>query len=96
MYAKPFHGKSDKTGKVNYRPISILPNLSETQEEIMYNQISLFFLSFQCRFRKAFNAQHCLLLMTKKSRKVLDNGGETVSAVLTNFPKHWTTITTIY
>ena len=42
MYAKPFHRKSDKTGKENYRPISILPNLSETHEEIMYNQISLF------------------------------------------------------
>ena len=44
------------------------------------------FSRFQCRFRKGFNAQHCLLLVIEKWREVLDNGGET-AAVLTDLSK---------
>ena len=35
--------KDDKTDKTNYRPISILPNLSKVYERLMYNQISPYF-----------------------------------------------------
>ena len=44
------------------------------------------FSRFQCRFRKGFNAQHCLLLVIEKWREVLDNDGET-AAVLTDLSK---------
>ena len=56
----PIHKKDDKTDKTNYRPISILPNLSKVYERLMYKQISpyfdLVFSKFQCEFRKGFNA----------------------------------------
>ena len=86
----PIHKRDDKTDKTNYRPISILPNLSKVYERLMYNQISPYFDSvfskFQCKFRKIFNAQHCLLTMVEKWRKTLDEGGET-GAVLTDLSK---------
>ena len=60
----PIHKKDDERDKENYRPISILPNLSKVYERLMYNQIypyfDSFFSKFQCGFRKGFNAQHCL------------------------------------
>ena len=86
----PIHKKDDKTEKENYRPISILPNLSQVYERLMYNQIypyfDMLFSKFQCGFRKCFNAQDCLLAMIEKWRKTLDKGGET-GAVLTDFSK---------
>ena len=86
----PIHKKDDKTDKENYRPISILPNLSKVYERLMYNQIypyfNLLFSKFQCGFRKGFNAQHCLLAMIEKWRETLDKGGET-GAVLTDLSK---------
>ena len=66
----PIHKKDDKTDKENYRPISVLPNLSKVYERLMYNQIYPYFerlfSKFQCGFRKGFNAQHCLLVMIEK------------------------------
>ena len=84
------HKKDDKTGKENYRPISILPNLSKVYKRLMYNQIDPYFPStfskFHYGFRKGFNAQHCLLGMVEKWCKALDEGGET-GAVLTDLSK---------
>ena len=64
------HKKDEKTDKENYRPISILLNLSKVHDRLMYNQIYPYFLTifpnFQCGFRKGFNAQHCLLAMIEK------------------------------
>ena len=81
------HEKDDKTDKENYRPISILPNLSKVYERLMYNQIypyfDTLFSKFQCGFQKGFNAQHCFLPMIEKYCKTLDEGGET-EAVLTD------------
>ena len=86
----PIHKKDDETDKTKYRPISILPNLSKVYERLMYNQISPYFDSvfskFQCRFRKGFNAQHCLLTMVEKWRKIPNEGGET-RAVLADLSK---------
>ena len=86
----PIHKKGDKTDKENYRPISILPDLSKVYERLMYNQIyphfQTIFSKFQCGFQKGFNTQHCLLAMVEKWRKTLDGGGET-GAVLTGLSK---------
>lgn len=78
---KLIYKKDNKVDKENHWPISILLNLSKVYERIMYSQICSYlktkFSKFQSGFRKGFNAQHCLLLMIKKWRKVLDNSGET-------------------
>ena len=83
----PIHKKDDKTDKENYRPISILPNLSKVYERLMYNQIypyfDTLFSKFQCGFRKGFNSQHCLSAIIEKRGKTLDKGGET-GVVLTD------------
>ena len=39
----PIRQKDDKTDKTNYFPIIILPNLNKVYEELMYNQIFLYF-----------------------------------------------------
>ena len=75
----PTYKKDNKTDKANYRPISILPNLSKTCERFMSNQIYPYLnqisSKYQCRFRKGFNAQYCLMTMIGKWRKFLDKGG---------------------
>ena len=91
----PIHKKDDKNDKENYRPKSILPNLSKVYERLMYNQIypyfDTLFFEFQCDFRKGFNAQDCLLTMFEKWRKTLDKGVET-GAVLTDLSKAFDSI----
>ena len=37
----PVHRKNEKCEKTNYRPMSILTNISKIYEKIMYNQISV-------------------------------------------------------
>ena len=43
----------------------------------MFKQMSEYFESFlskyQCRFRKGFSAQHCLLSMLEKWKSAIDN-----------------------
>ena len=66
----PAFKKKSKTSKDNYRPISILPNISKIYERCLYNQMQTYFdnllSKYQCGFRKGFNAQHCLVSMIEK------------------------------
>ena len=68
----PVHKKKSKFSKENYRPISILPNISKVYERCLYDQISNFFedvfSKYQCGFRKGYSAQHCLLVMIEKCK----------------------------
>ena len=52
----PIFKKGSKNSKVNYRPVSILPNISKIFERCMYKQISdylgNFFFKFQFGFAK--------------------------------------------
>ena len=86
----PAYKKNSRNDKTNYRPISILPNLSKVFENILYKQISEFFnkifSKYQTGFRKGFNAQTCLVAMLDKFRKCLDNRGE-YAALLTDLSK---------
>ena len=83
----PIFKKDDKTDKTNYRPISILPNLSKTYERFMKSQmypyLNQIFSRYQCGFRKEYSAQHWLMVMIEKWRKFLDIGGH-ASALLTD------------
>ena len=76
---KPIYKKESRNEKENYRPISILPNLSKIFERCMYDQLKDHFdkllSKYQCGFRKGFSTQHCLLAMIEKLRKSLDSGG---------------------
>ena len=76
-----------KTSKDNYRPISILPNISKIYENCLYNQMQTYFdnllSKYQCGFCKGFNAQHCLVSMIEKWRESVDSGG----ALMTDLSK---------
>ena len=75
----PVFKKKPKTSKDNYRPISILPNISKLYERCLYNQMQTYFdnlsSKYQCGFRKGFNAQHCLVSMIEKWKESVDIGG---------------------
>ena len=86
----PVFKKGDRTNKENYRPISILPNLSKIYEKCLFDQIYTYFdkilSKFQLGFRRGCSTQHCLLAMIEKWRKILDKGG-VAGAVLTDLSK---------
>ena len=87
---RPAFKKDDKTDKENYRPITILLNLSKVYERSIYDQVYPFFdktfWKLQCGFRKGFNAEHCLIHMIEKWGKYLGTDGHG-SALLTNLSK---------
>ena len=74
----PVFKNGDKECKDNYRPVSILSNVSKVFERIIFRQISNYmepFLSkYQCGFRKDYSTQHCLLSMLEKWKRTEDNG----------------------
>ena len=73
----PVFKKGDKTATTNYRPVSILPNISKIYEHCLFKQMTLYFENilskYQCGFRKGVSVQHCLLLMIEKWKKCMDN-----------------------
>ena len=86
----PLHKKGKKDLKGNYRPVSILPNLSKIFEKCMFKQITQFFdkifSKYQCGFRKGFSTQHCLLAMLEKWKSSVDKG-KVFGALLTDLSK---------
>ena len=84
------HIKISKLSKANYRPISILPNVSKSYERCLYDQITTYFehmfSRYQCDFCKGYSTQHCLLVMIEKWKKVVDNGG-VLGVLLTDLSK---------
>ena len=86
----PVHKKGSKSLKENYRPVSILSNISKIYERYMFRQMSEYFESlfskFQCGFRKGFSAQHCLVSMLEKWKSAIDNK-MSFGALLTDLSK---------
>ena len=86
----PAYKKGKKDMKENYRPVSILPNLSKIFEKLMFKEMSQFFdkifLKYQCGFRKGFSTQQCLLAMLEKWKRSIDNG-KSFGALLTDLSK---------
>ena len=86
----PLYKKGKKDIKGNYRPVSILPNLSKIFEKCMFEQMSQFFENifskYQCGFRKGFSTQQCLLAMLEKWKRSVDNS-KMFGALLTNLSK---------
>ena len=87
---KAAHKKKSRLEKTNYRPVSLLPNLSKVFERCKHRQISEYFETelskFQCGFRKGYNTQDCLLAMVENCKKALDQGNE-YGALLTDLSK---------
>ena len=56
-----------------------MPTVSKIYERCLYDQINEYFQplfsKLQCGFRKGHSAQHCLLVLIEKCRKVLDKRG---------------------
>ena len=72
----PVHKKGNRSEKDNYRPVSILPNLSKVFERCIYNQIAQFFdkilSKHQYGFRKGHSAQHSLTVLLEKWKECAD------------------------
>ena len=87
---KPIYKKESRNEKENYRPVSILRNLSKIFERCMYDQLRDYFdkllPKYQCGFRKGFSTQYCLLAMIEKLRKSPDSG-EASAVLLTDLSK---------
>ena len=87
---KPVFKKNSRTDKENYRPVSILPNISKIYERCLYKQLydyfDVIFSRNQCGFQKGFSVVNCLLRMITKWRESLDQGG-TYGALLTDLSK---------
>ena len=68
----------------------MLSNISKIYKRCIYDEIQLFFDSllskYQCRFRRGYNAQHCLVTLIEKWKKSVDNGGA-FGALLTDLSK---------
>ena len=87
---KPAHKKGSRTDKENFRPVSILPNISKIYERCLFKQLTNYFedlfSKYLCEFRKSFSVANCLLPMIKKWRESLDQGGA-YGALLTDLSK---------
>ena len=81
--------------KENYRPASVLSQMSKVFERLLYKQIDNFMkskiLSYCCGFRKNHNLQHSLLNMTEVQKKYLDKG-DLIGIVLMDLSKALETI----
>ena len=86
----PVHKKKDKCVKENYRPVSILTNISKVYEKLLYNQLYSYFDNIlspnQCGFRNGNSAQQCLLVMIEKIKGSIDKGHQ-FGALLTELSK---------
>ena len=75
----PIFKKDDPLDKENYRPVSILPLLSNVFEKLIYKQLSNYMESFLSSilwgFRKAHNTQHALFKLLYSWQKELDEKG---------------------
>ena len=86
----PVFKKGSRNDIENYRPVSILPNISKIFERCIYKQLYSYFDNFlskyQTGFRKGYSTQQCLLAMIEKLKESIDNKG-VYAALLTDLSK---------
>ena len=86
----PVYKKGNRSEKGNYRPASILPNISKVFERCIYKQMAQFFegiiSKYQCGFRKGHSAQHALISLLEKWCNNVDQG-HMFGALLTDLSK---------
>ena len=87
----PFYKNGGRVDKSNYRPSSILCNVSEIYRRCLYSQLYNYFdknifSKYQSGFRKDFSTQHALLFMIEKMKTARDNK-KFCAAILTDLSK---------
>ena len=91
----PIFKKKDDLDREKYRPVSVLPHVSNVFERIMYHQINDYMkdkLSKQLtRFRKNHSTQHCLSCMLDIWKKILGKGGY-ICAIFVDLSKVFDTL----
>ena len=91
----PIFKKNADLDKGNYRPVSVLFNVSKVFEKIIYNQIDAFMQdklsNLLTDFRKNHSTQHCLMYMLENQKNMLDKGGY-VCAMFMDLSKAFDTI----
>ena len=96
--ATPIFKKGDPQSVKNYRPVSVLPNVSNVSkvfERIMLKQIleqmNKYLSQNLCGYRKGFSTQTALTMFLEKWKKILDDNGY-AGAVLMDLSKAFDTI----
>ena len=83
----PLHKMCNKSLRESYRPVSILPILSEVSERSMFKEMSSFFdvifSKYQYGFRNRFSTQRCLLDLLEKWKRSIERG-KVFGALLTD------------
>ena len=75
----PVHKKDDTEDCNNYRPISLLPNISKLFEKLIKNRLSKFLEENKCLFSRQFgfrnkhSTNHVLIDLTEIIKKVIDD-----------------------
>ena len=93
----PIFKKKDRTKCENYRPISLLSNLSKIFERVMHNRTADFLekhdaiYKLQFGFRKQYSTNHDLLSIEESIRKSMDSKGYTCG-VFVNLEKAFDTV----
>ena len=94
----PSYKKGDKSECSNYRPISLLPNISKIIEKAMYTRIYNFLEKYNClykkqfRFRNSHSTNHALISITEKIIIIIN----TPVGYFWTFRKHSTLLITTY
>ena len=76
----PIHKKGEKLDSNNYRPISLLSNISKLFEKSMHIRLTSFLrknkilFSYQFGFRSNYSTNHALVSLTEMTRNAIDNG----------------------
>ena len=91
----PVFKKGDPTSVKNYRPVSVLPNVSKVLERIMLKQIleqmNKYLSQNLCGYRKGFSTQTALTMLLEKWQTILDDNGY-AGVVLMDLSKAFDTI----
>ncbi|XP_065645746.1 uncharacterized protein LOC136076200 [Hydra vulgaris] len=77
---KPIHKKDSKLDCNNYRPISLLSNISKILEKLMYSRTYHFLDNSKCLYGRQFgfrlkhSTSHALISITEMIREAIDSG----------------------
>ena len=91
----PIFKKDDPTKAIKYRPVRVLPVISEVFKSILHKQMSeyinQFLAPYLCGYRQGFNTQQTLVSLIEKWKAILDKNGY-AGAVLKDLSKAFDTI----
>ena len=75
----PVFRKKNTLDKANYRPVTVLPPISEIYEKLLQKQINNYIENilypYLCGCRKGYSIERALICLTEKWKKILDEKG---------------------